>query len=726
MKPKNRFALRLSMSLMSALFASISSTTVLAQADKISAQDIGSVENVINAFAAQHKSGVVQLAASVNGTSIAANIRDFYQKDGVVSVSGTALNTPNSQFYLKGNQQSLQGYMIFNDTKRAYEYSTNVNGRVLVNEVPITAVVPDLHPDWLKMNRTQGLTMLPPSYSPMAQRQTPFIGPYNNEDLIHLQSRPGSSYVFYLDTREVMNGSTPLNGVAKEAMFRMWQIVSGIYSPYNLNITTDLAVYNTAKTANLSRTGIAHFYNTEGRANAPLNSWGTTATSTIYKTVEAGMEYGFDLGMTTSHEMGHQMGMSHDGGGTGGEYYEGIAAFQWGPIMGNYYRGASWPASMWTWSKGEYSTANNHEDDLNMMNSKDAIPYIADDNPTGKALVIDASGGVSPSANWGQIERTSDTDSFTFTTGAGGGVLNLNLDRIEYFGMLDVSAKIVNSAGVIVASSSPTVDRKASFTNLALPTGSYSLVVAGGAEGTPANGFSNYSSLGYYAMSGTCSGCSGVIGPVETPLTKDVPINGIASDTGAKLMYRFEVPSNVANLSFTLSGGTGNADLYTQLNANPTTTTYLAKSDGASNAETITIAAPAAGTYKLLLNTVSAVNGASLVARYQAVVGCTGTVLCSGQAVTGIALATNATKLYSIVVPAGKTSLTFKLSGGTGDGDIFAKFGTAPTTTVYDKKSDGATNNETISFSAPTAGTYYLLLKGYSAISGVSLLATVQ
>lgn len=100
------------------------------------------------------------------------------------------------------------------------------------------------------------------------------------------------------------------------------------------------------------------------------------------------------------------------------------------------------------------------------------------------------------------------------------------------------------------------------------------------------------------------------------------------------------------------------------------------------------------------------------------------TTLTSGVPVTGISLATNASRVFSIVVPAGRTTLTFKLSGGSGDGDVYVKRGSTPTTSSYDKKSEGSTNAETITFSAPTAGTYYLLLSAYSTVSGATLLAT--
>lgn len=97
--------------------------------------------------------------------------------------------------------------------------------------------------------------------------------------------------------------------------------------------------------------------------------------------------------------------------------------------------------------------------------------------------------------------------------------------------------------------------------------------------------------------------------------------------------------------------------------------------------------------------------------------------LSKGVAVTGISLAKNASKLYKLVVPSGASNLTFKLSGGSGDGDIYLKLGSAPTTSSYEKKSDGSTNTETITVATPTAGTYYLLLSAYAAVNGASLVA---
>ncbi|MET3131108.1 serine protease [Oxalobacteraceae bacterium GrIS 1.11] len=204
-------------------------------------------------------------------------------------------------------------------------------------------------------------------------------------------------------------------------------------------------------------------------------------------------------------------------------------------------------------------------------------------------------------------------------------------------------------------------------------------------------------------------------------LTKDVPVTGIAVAAGAGKLYTFSVPAGVSNLTFKTSGGTGDADLYIQLGSAPTTTTYLQKSDGSTTTESITVATPAAGTYYVLVQGYAAASGVSLVASY----GTTGgSVLTNGVPVSGIALSAGASKIYTLVVPAGRPSLSFKTSGGTGDADLYVQVGAAPSTTSYLKKSAGSTTAETITITSPAAGTYYVMVYGYAAFSGVTLVGS--
>lgn len=558
--------------------------------------DIGTPDSVVRGLAAQHANPRSVMAHSMRGETVAANVRDYFEKNGQVSVSGTAIDTPNSVFVMKGNKRHVWGYLLKYDTRKAWEYTTNPAGRVILSEIDITKIVPDLDPEFRDKRDPQMIAMAAvshPVYSPMALRQAKHIGPYNNEDVLQLQSKPGSPYVFYLNISAVMSGSTPLNGVTKENMYRMWQSVADQYSMLNLNVTTNRAVYDAAKAANLLRTGIINYVNADGRSNAPLRSFGTTAAGTMYRNPSSGFDYGYGIGMTGAHEVGHQMGMNHDRGGSGGEYFEGIAAYQWGPIMGNYWMGGSWANQLFTWSKGEYSTASNFEDDLAIMNVNEAVPYMTDDNPTSKALVLGSGGAIDPLSNFGQIERNTDTDTFTFTT-TGSATLNLRIDPLEYLRMLDVQATIYNSANAVVANSNLAVNRSAQFTNLSLPAGSYRLVIRGGAEGTPSNGFSSYSSLGWYGMKGTLTGGTTTTYPA---LTSGVALTGQSGATGSWKYYQIDVPAGKTNVSFTLSGANGDADMFARLGSIPTASTYNCKSDGPTSSESCSLGSPAAGRY---------------------------------------------------------------------------------------------------------------------------------
>ncbi len=99
----------------------------------------------------------------------------------------------------------------------------------------------------------------------------------------------------------------------------------------------------------------------------------------------------------------------------------------------------------------------------------------------------------------------------------------------------------------------------------------------------------------------------------------------------------------------------------------------------------------------------------------------TGGTLTKGVAVTNLSAATGTSLNYTMVVPSGASNLTFTTSGGTGDSDMYVKFGSAPTDTVYDCRPYLSGNAETCTIAAPQAGTYYVRLKAYASFSGLSL-----
>lgn len=74
----------------------------------------------------------------------------------------------------------------------------------------------------------------------------------------------------------------------------------------------------------------------------------------------------------------------------------------------------------------------------------------------------------------------------------------------------------------------------------------------------------------------------------------------------------------------------------------------------------------------------------------------------------------------TIVVPAGKTSLTVSISGGSGDADLYLRFGSQPTTTSYQCRPYKNGNSETCTISNPQAGTWHVGVRAYSTFSGVT------
>jgi hypothetical protein len=96
-------------------------------------------------------------------------------------------------------------------------------------------------------------------------------------------------------------------------------------------------------------------------------------------------------------------------------------------------------------------------------------------------------------------------------------------------------------------------------------------------------------------------------------------------------------------------------------------------------------------------------------------------VLSNNVPVTGLSGATGAQASYTIAVPAGQTSLTVTISGGTGDADLYVRKGSKPTTSTYDCRPYINGNTETCTFSNPTATDYFVMLRGYTTYSGVTL-----
>ena len=210
--------------------------------------------------------------------------------------------------------------------------------------------------------------------------------------------------------------------------------------------------------------------------------------------------------------------------------------------------------------------------------------------------------------------------------------------------------------------------------------------------------------------------------PSSGVLQNGVAVSGISGATGSQQSWTMTVPAGAANLKFQLSGGTGDADLYVRFGSAPTATTYDCRPFLSDNNETCSFASPAAGTWHVLLIGDDPYSGATLAGSYQT----SAPVLQNGVPVSGISGATGSQQSWTMSVPAGASNLKFQLSGGTGDADLYVRFGSAPTTTTYDCRPFLSDNNETCSFASPGAGTWYVLLIADDPYSGATLAGSYQ
>ncbi|MCE9670401.1 M4 family metallopeptidase [Myxococcus stipitatus] len=98
--------------------------------------------------------------------------------------------------------------------------------------------------------------------------------------------------------------------------------------------------------------------------------------------------------------------------------------------------------------------------------------------------------------------------------------------------------------------------------------------------------------------------------------------------------------------------------------------------------------------------------------------------LTNGVAKTGLAGSSGNKKYFTLEVPAGQTTLKFETTGGTGDADLYVRYGNAPNSSTYDCRPYSSGNAESCSFTNPQAGTWYVMVNAYTAYSGLSLTGT--
>jgi PKD repeat protein len=178
-----------------------------------------------------------------------------------------------------------------------------------------------------------------------------------------------------------------------------------------------------------------------------------------------------------------------------------------------------------------------------------------------------------------------------------------------------------------------------------------------------------------------------------------------------------------ANFSFTTSGLTANfTDSSTDSGGSISSHSWTFGDGGTSTATSPSHTYAAAGTYSVAETVTDGVSGKTSTKTSSVTVASSGgNVLQNGVGVAISDSVVNHQQNWTMTVPAGATNLLFAMSGGTGDADLYVKFGSAPTLTSYDCRPYITGNNESCPISPAQAGTYYVMVNTYAPYSGATL-----
>ncbi|HEY3562851.1 MAG TPA: M12 family metallo-peptidase [Kribbella sp.] len=305
-----------------------------------------------------------------------------------------------------------------------------------------------------------------------------------------LHSKPGSNRVIYLDfTGHTITGTawntngkpstvniTPYDTdgnasnwstAEQDVVHDVWARVAEDYAPFDVDVTTQQPT-----AAAIDRAGATdQQYGT--RVVIDPTTWyqsgcgcGGVAYVGVYDNTSQHAYYQpalvFTKGVGTgakniaeaaAHEAGHNVGLSHDGTSTVG-YYAGHGA--WAPIMG-----VGYSKAISQWSKGEYSGANNKEDDYAVI-GQNGLALRADDhgNTTSAATTLTLGVGVK-----GIYEKDSDVDVFGIDLKAG--TFQFAANTAASGADLDIKLQLLDSSGAVVATANPAAGQS----NAATPTG---------------------------------------------------------------------------------------------------------------------------------------------------------------------------------------------------------------------------------------------------------------
>jgi hypothetical protein len=374
-------------------------------------------------------------------------------------------------------------------------------------------------------------------------------------------------------------GDSTFSNAELERIQYIWRRVAEDFMPFNVNVTTQAPtdINDLIKSgSNDTRWGIrvaiggsSYDWFAQGAGGVAYMgsfNWNSDTPTFVFEE-QLGNGNEKYTAEAISHEVGHTLGLNHDGRISPSEgYYGGHGSGDtgWATIMGvGYYKNLS------QWSKGEYTSANNTEDDLAIItNATNGFGYRADDTgntiSTAKALTVagNAIGGS------GMIERNTDVDFYSFLTNTG--TISLNVNPVTRGTNLDILAELYSVDGTLIASSNSSTALAATIST-SVTAGSYYLKIDGVGTGDPlTTGYTDYGSLGQYFISGT------VVGTSLPGISLALAPTSVLEDGTNNLVYTFSRTGDLTNALTVRYNVAGTATLgtdYSQSGADSFTST---------------------------------------------------------------------------------------------------------------------------------------------------------
>ena len=258
-------------------------------------------------------------------------------------------------------------------------------------------------------------------------------------------------------------------------------------------------------------------------------------------------------------------------------------------------------------------------------NAKEEIWTAKITTSTAATYSVSGSAGVSGATlSTGSVSATSDASNNYTLNGLAAGTYTITPSKSGCTFSPASSSVTITSANVTGVNF--TASCTAATYTISGNAGTTGATITAGSSSTTSDASSNYSMSGFaagtYTVTPSKSGCTfspasasvtissanvtanftATCGSGDIQLTSGVAVTGQSVAQGAWKYYYITVPAGATNLTFATTSATGDVDIYTQVNAKPTSSSYICRPYTASGNETCSAANPASGTWWVGVN----------------------------------------------------------------------------------------------------------------------------